>query len=99
MYGVVGTFIPSAIGFIRTIRDGQPTTPIVIISPIFSAARETAVAELWRSMTHGSETPSFTPEAIAEFKKNFPLSLVRPVVFAPANRPSHVACVVAMPCL
>lgn len=44
------TFIPAAIGFIRTIRDGQPTTPIVVVSPIFSAARETQIAEVWRGV-------------------------------------------------
>ena len=36
------TFIPAAIGFIATIRDGHPTTPIVVTSPIFSRPRETA---------------------------------------------------------
>jgi hypothetical protein len=41
------TFIPSAIGFIATIRDGKPTTPIVVTSPIFSTPRETEVAEVF----------------------------------------------------
>lgn len=43
------TFIPSVIGFIATIRDGQPTTPIVVTSPIFSTPRETEVAEVFLS--------------------------------------------------
>ena len=33
------TFIPAVIGLIATIRDGQPTTPIVVTSPIFSTPR------------------------------------------------------------
>jgi hypothetical protein len=32
----------AVIGFIATIRDGHPTTPIVVTSPIFSTPRETA---------------------------------------------------------
>ena len=43
------TFIPSVIGFIATIRDGQPTTPIVVTSPIFSTPRETKVAEVFQT--------------------------------------------------
>lgn len=35
------TFIPAVVGFIATVRDGHPTTPITITSPIFSTPRET----------------------------------------------------------
>eukprot|EP01051_Picozoa_sp_SAG22_P002587 SAG22_NODE_117_length_19289_cov_12.242574_7_plen_409_part_00 len=35
------TFAALAVGFIETIREGHPTTPIVLISPIWAAWRET----------------------------------------------------------
>jgi hypothetical protein len=34
------TFAPSVHGFLETIRDGHPTTPITVISPILSPTRE-----------------------------------------------------------
>lgn len=34
------TFSPNVIGFIRTIREKQPNTPILLISPIYSPPRE-----------------------------------------------------------
>lgn len=36
------TFRPAAAGFILTVRDGHPTTPLVLCSPIFSQQRERA---------------------------------------------------------
>jgi len=35
------TFRPAVIGLVRTIREGQPHTPIVVVSPIYSFERET----------------------------------------------------------
>ena len=58
------TFIPSVIGFIKTIRDGQPVTPIVVTSPIFSTPRETEVAEVF----------STVPE---DFQNNMAFTLVQ----------------------
>src|SRR5690606_2005964 len=34
------TFAPALIGFIRTIREGHATTPIVVMSPIINPPRE-----------------------------------------------------------
>ena len=34
------TFQPSVLGFIQTVRDGHPETPIVILSPIYAPSRE-----------------------------------------------------------
>lgn len=33
-------FVPAVHGFLDTIRDGHPTTPLVLISPIFCAIHE-----------------------------------------------------------
>ncbi len=57
------TFIPAVIGFIATIRDGHPTTPIVVTSPIFSRPRE-------------SDNPAFAsmPD---EFKRSHAFTLVQ----------------------
>ena len=38
-FGIRG-FSQAAIGFLRTIRDGHPNTPIVVLSPIYSTWRE-----------------------------------------------------------
>ena len=40
--GSVGqrAFLPAVIGFILTVRDGHPVTPLAIVSPIFSPPRE-----------------------------------------------------------
>lgn len=35
------SFVPAILGFVSTIRDGHPGTPIVVMSPIFSPSRET----------------------------------------------------------
>ena len=34
------TFRPAVIGFVQTVRDGHPDTPLAVISPILSAPRE-----------------------------------------------------------
>ena len=34
-------FASAVIGFLLTVRDGHPTTPIVVTSPIFGTWRET----------------------------------------------------------
>ena len=34
------TFATAALGFVLTVRDGHPTTPLVLISPIFGSWRE-----------------------------------------------------------
>ena len=34
------TFAPYVHGFLETVRDGHPTTPITVISPILSPSRE-----------------------------------------------------------
>ena len=36
----VRTFVPAVLGFLDTIRDGHPTTPLTLISPIFCAIHE-----------------------------------------------------------
>jgi lysophospholipase L1-like esterase len=35
------TFIPSILGFVRILRERHPTTPLAVISPIYSPSRET----------------------------------------------------------
>lgn len=34
------SFLPAVLGFVSTIRDGHPTVPILMMSPIFSPSRE-----------------------------------------------------------
>ncbi|MHA6481858.1 SGNH/GDSL hydrolase family protein [Paenibacillus sp. strain BS8-2] len=35
------TFLPAVIGLVQTIREKQPETPIILVSPIYAAERET----------------------------------------------------------
>jgi lysophospholipase L1-like esterase len=64
---LTGNACARTIGFVKTIRDGQPTTPIVIISPIFSAARENDIAAMYDTMSG---------EGVEAFKEGFAFTLV-----------------------
>jgi hypothetical protein len=56
----VRALVPAVHGFLDTIRDGHPDTPVVLISPIFCGIHE-----------HTGGPGSFDPEAMAEGKVRF----------------------------
>jgi len=56
IYGSVSlnqrTFYPGILGFIQIVREKHPTTPIVLISPIYSPGRETELNDVGFSLQH-----------------------------------------------
>ena len=66
--GVRG-FSQAVMGFLRTIRDGHPDTPIVVVSPIYSTWRETLSANVL--------TLSMTPERDTKLKHILSLEQMR----------------------
>merc|ERR1740117_142545 len=54
------TFVDAAIGFLTTIRDGHPKTPIGIISPFWGGYRETKgwQTDIGSGLANGAHIPS-----------------------------------------
>ena len=46
------TFYPGILGFVKIVREKHPTTPIVLISPIYSPRRETELNDVGFSLRH-----------------------------------------------
>ncbi|MDA0595916.1 MAG: GDSL-type esterase/lipase family protein [Chloroflexi bacterium] len=46
------TFYPGILGFVQIVREKHPTTPIVLISPIYSPGRETELNDVGFSLRH-----------------------------------------------
>lgn len=44
------SFLPAVLGFVSTIRDGHPTVPILVMSPIFSPGREEQIGATGMSL-------------------------------------------------
>ncbi|WP_282857339.1 GDSL-type esterase/lipase family protein [Pseudoclavibacter helvolus] len=88
----VRAFVPAVNGFLDTIRDGHPTTPIVLISPIFCGIHE-----------HTAGPGAFDPESFAtgqvkfiatgtpddETQGRLSLSVIRRELAALAERRAH----------
>lgn len=55
------SLVPAVIGFLRTVRDGHPGTPIVVLSPIASPAREDAANAAGLSL---SEVRAYVHDAV-----------------------------------
>ncbi|WP_051426299.1 GDSL-type esterase/lipase family protein [Jiangella gansuensis] len=56
------SFLPAVLGFLSTVRDGHPGTPIVVISPIVSPDREAVAGPTGMTL---AELRSYVEEAVA----------------------------------
>lgn len=43
------TFVPAVHGFLDTVRDGHPSTPVLVVSPILCPLLEDSAGPLWRA--------------------------------------------------